>query len=106
MVVGDGRPFVAALVTLDAEALGPWAAAHGKTGPVERLVDDADLRAEVQAAVDEANKAVSQAEAVRRFSVLPGDWTEEDGQLTPSLKVKRHVVMRQFRRAVDDLYSH
>ena len=104
MVVGDGRPFVAALVTLDAEAAEPWAAAHGKTGPVERLVDDPDLRAEVQAAVDEANKAVSQAESVRKFSVLPGDWTEEEGQLTPSLKVKRHVVMRQFRRAVDDLY--
>ena len=106
MVVGDGRPFVAALVTLDAEALEPWATAHGKTGPGERLVDDADLRAEIQGAVDEANKAVSQAEAVRKFSVLPGDWTEEEGQLTPSLKVKRHVVMRQFRRAVDDLYRH
>ena len=106
MVVGDGRPFVAALVTLDAEALEPWATAHGKTGPGERLVDDPDLRAEIQGAVDEANKAVSQAESVRKFSVLPGDWTEEEGQLTPSLKVKRHVVMRQFRRAVDDLYRH
>ena len=77
-----------------------------RPAPVERLVDDADLRAEVQAAVDEANKAVSQAEAIRRFSVLPGDWTEEAGQLTPSLKLKRHVVMRQFRASVDDLYSH
>ena len=87
MVVGDGRPFVAALVTLDAEALAPWATAARQDRPGRALVDDADLRAEVQAAVDEANKAVSQAESVRRFSVLPGDWTEEEGQLTPSLKL-------------------
>ena len=97
MVVGDGRPFIAALVTLDPEALGPWAAAHGKPAGPADLVDDADLRAEIQAAVDEANKAVSQAESIRRFAVLPGDWTEEAGQLTPSLKLRRSVVMRELR---------
>ena len=62
----------------------------GSTG----LVDDPDLRAEIQAAVDEANKAVSQAEAIRKFSDPARDWTEEGGQLTPSLKLKRDVVMR------------
>jgi long-chain acyl-CoA synthetase len=105
MVVGDGRPFIAALVTVDAEALGPWAAAHGKPSALADLVDDADLRAEIQVAVDGANKAVSQAEAVRRFVILPQDWTEEDGQITPSLKVKRSVVLSQFRRTVDDLFA-
>jgi long-chain acyl-CoA synthetase len=105
MVVGDGRPFVAALVTIDPEALVPWATDHAKAPSVVDLVDDADLRAEVQLAVDEANKAVSQAESVRRFVILPVDWTEEDGQISPSLKVKRNVVLSQFRWAVDDLYA-
>jgi long-chain acyl-CoA synthetase len=104
MVVGDGRPFVAALVTMDDEAVARWAVARGKPPSVADLVDDADLRAEVQSAVDEANKAVSQAEAVRRFVVLPVDWTDEAGQLTPSLKVRRSVVLAQHRRTVEDLY--
>ncbi len=73
--------------------------------PRSPLVDDPDLRAEIEAAVEEANKAVSQAERVRKFVVLPGEWTEEGGQLTPSLKLKRHVVMREFRRRRGDLYA-
>jgi long-chain acyl-CoA synthetase len=105
MVVGDGRPFVAALVTLDEEALARWADRHGKASSASALADDPDLRAEVQAAVDDANLSVSQAEAVRRFVVLPTDWTEDQGLLTPSLKVKRTVVMSRFRQAVDDLYE-
>ncbi len=105
MVVGDGRPFVAALVTIDAEALGPWAAARGKPAAVADLVEDPELLAEVRSAVDAANQAVSRAESVRRFVVLPVDWTEEQGQLTPSLKVRRNVVLQEFRRTVDDLYA-
>jgi long-chain acyl-CoA synthetase len=105
MVVGDGRPFVAALVTIDAEALAPWAAAHGKPAVVADLVDDPELRAEVRSAVDSANREVSRAESVRRFVILPVDWTEDEGQLTPSLKVKRNVVLRQYRRTVEDLYA-
>ncbi len=105
MVVGDGRPFLAALVTLDEEAAAQWATARGKKPDVAALAREPDLTREIQAAVDEANKAVSQAESVRRFVVLPTDWTEEDGQLTPSLKVKRNVVMNQLRRVVDDLYA-
>jgi long-chain acyl-CoA synthetase len=105
MVVGDGRPFIAALVTLDTDAVSLWAKDHGKPGAVQDLVEDEDLRAEIQAAVDDANKAVSQAESIRKFVVLPDAWTEEGGQLTPSLKLRRTVVMHESRHAVDELYS-
>ncbi|NYD42309.1 AMP-binding protein [Nocardioides panaciterrulae] len=105
MVVGDGQPFIAALVTLDPESLPAWQEAHHKSGSIKDLVDDPDLRQEIQAAVDEANKAVSKAESIRKFRILSEDWTEEDGQLTPSLKLKRSVVMREFRDEVAALYS-
>jgi long-chain acyl-CoA synthetase len=105
MVVGDGRPFVAALVTLDGEAADAWARAHGGRRPLAELAGDPALRAEVQRAVDEANRAVSQAEAVRQFLVLPVDWTEEGGQLTPSLKLRRTVVLHQFRGEIEAMYA-
>jgi long-chain acyl-CoA synthetase len=105
LVVGDGRPFVAALVTLDPDAVAPWADAHGKNGHVADLVDDPDLRAEVQQAVDAANRTVSQAESIRRFTILPTDWTEEGGQLTPSLKLKRAVVTAELRREIEALFD-
>jgi long-chain acyl-CoA synthetase len=105
LVVGDGRPFIAALVTIDPEAFPDWAAAHGKTGGVAANLDDPDLRAEVQRAVDEANSAVSRAESIRTFAILPGDWTEEGGQLTPSLKLKRTVVVREHRDDITALFG-
>ena len=105
MVVGDGQPFIAALVTIDPEAFEAWADQRSKSHDVADNVDDPDLVAEVQAAVDRANRAVSQAESIRRFAILPVDWTEEGGQLTPSLKVKRNVVMREFRGDVAGLYG-
>jgi long-chain acyl-CoA synthetase len=105
MVVGDQQPFIACLITIDAEALVPWATAKGKSTDVADLVDDAELQAEMQGAVDEANKAVSKAEAIRKFTILPLDWTEEGGQLTPSLKLKRNVVMKEFSGEVDALYA-
>lgn len=105
MVVGDQQPYIACLVTLDPEALGPWLTEKGRPGlPVAALVEDPDLLAEIQGAVDEANRAVSKAEAIRRFSVLAVDWTEEAGQLTPSLKLKRRVVMAEFADDVAALY--
>jgi long-chain acyl-CoA synthetase len=104
IVVGDGQPFIAALVTLDLESLPTWAQTHGKVTDLATLVDDPDLLAEIQGAVDEANKAVSKAEAIRKFAVLPDSWTEEGGQLTPSLKLKRNVVMKEFRDQVEALY--
>ncbi|MGZ5399819.1 MAG: AMP-dependent synthetase/ligase [Nocardioides sp.] len=104
LVVGDGQPFIAALVTLDPDSLAPWAEQHGKSSDQTRLIDDADLRAEIQAAVDEANNAVSKAESIRKFVVLAHDWTEEGGQLTPSLKLRRNVVMREERDEISALY--
>jgi long-chain acyl-CoA synthetase len=104
MVVGDGQPFIAALVTLDPDAVSPWAQAHGKSGRTADLVDDPDLRAEIEAAVEEANKAVSKAESIRKFKILSDDWTEEGGQLTPSLKLKRNVVMRECKDEIAGLY--
>ncbi|MFE5210751.1 AMP-dependent synthetase/ligase [Streptomyces sp. NPDC056600] len=107
MVVGDGRPFVAALVTLDEEFLGRWCAEHGKpegTTPAE-LCDDADLLAVIQSAVDDGNAAVSKAESVRKFRVLPGQFSEESGHLTPSLKLKRNVVAKDFADEIEALYQ-
>jgi long-chain acyl-CoA synthetase len=107
MVVGDQRPFIACLITLDPEAVPAWAERHGRPAATTAadLVDDADLRAELQKAVDEANLAVSQAEAIRRFAVLPHDWTEQGGQITPSLKLKRAVVMAEHTAQIDALYA-
>ncbi|MDR7253802.1 long-chain acyl-CoA synthetase [Nocardioides sp. BE266] len=104
LVVGDGQPFIGALVTIDRETFPAWAEQHGKAGEVADLVDDPDLVAAVQEAVDDANKAVSKAESIRKFTILPGEWTEEGGQLTPSLKLKRNVVVREARDEIDALY--
>ncbi|RYB95521.1 long-chain fatty acid--CoA ligase [Nocardioides oleivorans] len=104
LVVGDGQPFIGALVTIDRETFPGWAEQHGKTGDVADLVEDPDLVAAVQEAVDEANKAVSKAESIRKFMILPGEWTEEGGQLTPSMKLKRNVVVREARTEIDALY--
>jgi long-chain acyl-CoA synthetase len=107
MVVGDGRPFVACLVTLDEEALGPWQARHPNLAgaSLAELAEAPELIAEIQSAVDEANKAVSRAESIRKFTVLPVDFTEQNGYLTPSLKVRRGVVAKDFAADIDALYS-
>jgi long-chain acyl-CoA synthetase len=105
MVVGDGEPFIAALVTIDSDAYQRWAAQNSKSEKLPHMTEDADLRAAVQAAVDEANKAVSQAESIRTFTVLPEDWSEERGHLTPSLKLKRSAVSRQYHREIKALFS-
>ncbi len=105
LVVGDGRPYVGALVTLDPDAVALWAERLGAPRDPARLTDHPALLAEVQAGVDEANVAVSKAESIRRFRVLPRDWTEEDGELTPSLKLRRSVVLRRHRDAIEGLYD-
>jgi len=104
MVVGDGRPFIAALVTIDPETFAFWVQARGKSGNLDDLLDDPDLLAEVGAAVDDANRAVSKAESIRKFTILPADWTEETGQLTPSLKLRRNVVMRECKDDIAAIY--
>ncbi|MYU21508.1 AMP-dependent synthetase/ligase [Streptomyces sp. SID8352] len=107
MVVGDGRPFVAALITLDEEFLGRWCAEHGKPAgsTAAALRDDPDLLAAVQTAVDDGNAAVSKAESVRKFRVLATQFTEESGHLTPSLKLKRNVVTRDYAAEIETLYT-
>jgi len=105
MVVGDNRKFVSALITIDPEAFEFWKKQHGKTGTIAELVDDPDLRATVQKAVDDGNRAVSRAESVRKFAILPVDFTEAGGQMTASLKLKRHVIAKQFSAEIDALYA-
>ncbi|MGL4175229.1 MAG: AMP-dependent synthetase/ligase [Dermatophilaceae bacterium] len=106
IVVGDGQPFIAALVTLDDEMYPSWAATHGLDDvPFARARTDERVLAEIQRAVDDANAAVSTAESIRKFTVLDTDFTVESGHLTPSLKLKRGVVMRDFSDEVDALYG-
>ncbi|MFL6155351.1 MAG: AMP-dependent synthetase/ligase [Marmoricola sp.] len=105
VVVGDGRPFIGALITLDRETVAAWAGQQGKPTDIAKLLDDPDLRSEIEGAVEEANKAVSKAESIRKFAILGDEWTEEGGQLTPSLKLKRNVVMRENVDEVEALYS-
>jgi len=107
MVVGDKQPFIAALITLDPEALPGWAAAHGKPADwtIADAAADADVRAEIQQAVDEANRAVSHAEAIKKFTVLGVEWSIPGGHVTPSMKLKRNVVTQEFAEDVAALYA-
>jgi long-chain acyl-CoA synthetase len=107
IVVGDNKPFIGCLVTIDAEAFPAWKQANGKpeSATVADLVDDTDLRTAIQGAVDEANLAVSKAESIRSFRILPVDFTEEGGQMTPSLKLKRAVILNEFAPDVEALYN-
>ncbi|MBE8477003.1 AMP-dependent synthetase/ligase [Streptomyces justiciae] len=106
MVVGDRRPYVAALITLDMDGITHWRQMNGKHPvPAELLVGDDELRAIMQRAVDEANKLVSRPESIRRFEVLPRDFTEAEGHLTPSMKLRRETVMQEFAREIEGLYE-
>lgn len=106
MVVGDNKPYIAALVTLDQDAVKVWAAANNKGGAaIEDLAKDPALISVVQTAVDEANKAVSKAESIRKFTILPVDFTIAGGHLTAKLSVKRHVVAKEFAVEIEKLYE-
>ncbi|MFI7002938.1 AMP-dependent synthetase/ligase [Nocardia sp. NPDC050175] len=107
MVVGDGQPFVAALITLDPEALPSWQKNHNvpEDTPIEKLIENPELVAEVEAAVAETNKKVSHAEGIKKIRILPIDWTQETGELTPKLSLKRAVVMKQHADDVAKIYS-
>jgi long-chain acyl-CoA synthetase len=107
MVVGDQQPFIGCLVTIDQDAFPAWKKAAGKPADatVADLREDEDLRAEIQSAVDEANKAVSRAESIRTFRILPEDFTEANGELTPSLKLKRSVVLKEYADEVAAIYT-
>jgi long-chain acyl-CoA synthetase len=106
MVVGDNQPFIAALVTIDQDALKAWVANNKKEGAsINDLVNDPDLIAVVQTAVDDANKAVSKAESIRKFTLLPTDFTIAGGHLTAKLSVKRHVVAKEFAKEIEALFT-
>lgn len=107
VVVGDQKPFIAALVTLDPEMLPTWLANNGL--PADMSLADAAandaVRAEVQRAIDVANTRVSRAESIRKFTILPSEWTEASGHLTPKLSIKRNVIMKDFAPQVAAIYN-
>ena len=105
MVVGEGRPFIGALIAVDEEAFAIWAtdAGHMKGG-VADFVEAADLRAEIQEAVDHANSLVSRAESIRKFVILPNDLSIATGELTPTLKVRRNVLAKQYSEEIEQIY--
>ncbi|MCK0440982.1 long-chain fatty acid--CoA ligase [Gordonia alkaliphila] len=106
MVVGDQQPFIGTLITLDPEAVPGWLERNGKdpATTMRALVKDHQLHAELQTAIDEANATVSHAEAIKKFRILLDDFTEETGELTPTLKVKRKVVAEKFSRQIEKIY--
>ncbi|MSO28339.1 MAG: long-chain fatty acid--CoA ligase [Candidatus Planktophila sp.] len=106
MVVGDNQPFIAALVTIDQDALKNWVVANKKDGAtIATLTQDPDLISVVQTAVDEANKAVSKSESIRKFVILSTDFTIAGGQLTAKLSIKRHVVAQEFAKEITQLFT-
>ncbi len=107
MVVGDAQPFIGALITLDPDALPVWLAQQGLSAstPMSEIVKHDVIQSEIQEAVNTANKAVSHAEAIKKFTVLETDWTEEGGQMTPSLKLKRNVVLKEHEADIAEIYS-
>ncbi|WP_329365539.1 AMP-dependent synthetase/ligase [Streptomyces sp. NBC_01483] len=105
IVLGDRRPFVTALITLDEDGITHWRQMIGKHPvPPELLMDDPELNGILQRAIDEANKLVSRPESIRRFAVLPGGFTEMAGHLTPTMKLKRAAIERDFSKEIEELY--
>jgi len=105
VVVGDGRRYLVALLTLDPDEVADWAAAHGAFADVEALVDDPGLRTAVGAAVDRVNREHARVEQIKRWRLLPEALTVEGGALTPTMKVKRDVVVRRYADLVEEMYA-
>ena len=107
LVVGDNRPFIGALVTLDEEALPGWLHRHGlpASTTLAEATDNAVVKAAVQELINGANQSVSQAEAIKSFRIVPSDFTEASGHLTPSMKVKRAQVMKDFENVIEEMYG-
>ena len=105
VVVGDNRPYLTALLTIDADAAAEWAAHEGRSLDFEALTDDHDLHAELSKAIERVNATHSHAEGIRRWRVLPRDLTVSGGELTPTLKVKRNVVMERWADVIDEMYA-
>jgi long-chain acyl-CoA synthetase len=106
MVVGDNQPFIATLITIDQDMLKGWIAANKKSGAtIDTLINDPDLIAVIQTAVDEANKAVSKAESIRKFTILAQDFTIAGGELTAKLSLKRHVISQKYASEITALFT-
>ncbi|MCP2637145.1 AMP-dependent synthetase/ligase [Microbacterium sp. HD4P20] len=107
VVVGDQKPFISALITLDPEMLPTWLANNNLPGDMslDEAAKNPAVRAEVQRAIDEANAHVSRAESIRKFTILPTEWTEASGHLTPKMSIKRNVILDDFAGDVDELYA-
>ncbi|MFF5229910.1 AMP-dependent synthetase/ligase [Dactylosporangium sp. NPDC000521] len=105
ILVGDGRPYVAALITIDPQAWNRWRSTHSRPqASLTELRHSPELRNEIQPALKHANRAVSKAEQVKTFRILPREFTEADGELTPTLKVKRNIVAERYAADIDALY--
>ena len=106
VVVGDARPFIAALITIDPSVLDDWVVQHGFADtPLHEVLHSPELRAEIQPAIDHANTSVSRAESIRTFVILPRDLTIDAGELTPTLKVRRAVVVDTYGAEIDRIYA-
>lgn len=107
VVLGDGRPFISALVTLDSESLPGWLERNqlDKSLTIEQAGELDVVKAHIQSLVDKANKSVSRAEAIKAFRIVPTDFTETSGHLTPSMKIKRAVVFKDYEQVIDEIYS-
>lgn len=107
LVVGDNRPFIAALITLDADTLPGWLSQNGidQSTPIADLAEHPKVLEHVQSSIDKANESVSKAESIRAFRITREDFTIESGQMTPSLKIKRDVVARDFEDLIEDIYA-
>ncbi|MFJ5261601.1 AMP-dependent synthetase/ligase [Streptomyces sp. NPDC088387] len=106
LVLGDRRPYITALITLDPDGITHWRQMNGKHPvPPELLVTDTELLAVLQRAVDEGNRLVSRPESIRRFTVLPADFTESSGHVTPSMKLRREEILRDFSDVVEAMYE-
>ncbi len=103
--MGDGRPYLTALLALDEEAVQEWAALHGRTGTVEALLSDPAVLDEVADSVERVNREHARVEGIKRWHVLPHDLTIAGGELTPTLKVKRQVVAERYADAIEELYA-
>ncbi|MGO1727011.1 MAG: AMP-dependent synthetase/ligase [Glutamicibacter ardleyensis] len=107
VVLGDGRPFISALVTLDSESLPGWLERNqlDKSLTIEQAGELDVVKTHIQSLVDKANKSVSRAEAIKAFRIVPTDFTETSGHLTPSMKIKRAVVFKDYEQVIDEIYS-
>ena len=105
LIIGDRRPYIVALVTLDAEEIASWARGQGLDGDVTRIAVSNELRGDVQRIIDEVNVELARPEQIKRFAILPRDFSEKEGEITPTLKLKRRICEQHFAGEIEQLYA-